>query len=247
MSTANIEIVERLQNACKDAFVGMMVSVEAGMSEKDIADVLRDNLAGLGITNHWYDVPFNVLIGVQRFRIGTTTTDYGVKSPSPHVQLEEGNVVYVDFSPMDPETGIWGDWSSTFVFRPQTEAAKRQVAFLETMRRVHCEGIPLIDARTTGAEVVRYYIDMYAKQNSIILDVRKNVGHSMHLGPKKGANRIWLDLENNNPLGSGIFTIEPGGMSSDEKMVARFEDCIFIPAVGAARIVGPAEPVPVSI
>src|ERR1035441_1029794 len=130
------------------------------MSEVDIANNLREIFTQNGINDYWYDVPFNVLIGVKRFQVGLTTSDYQIKSPSPDAILEEGETVYVDFAPMDPRTGIWGDWSSTCVFRPKTTDFN-QAQFLEDMRSLHRQGIFKITAATTGADVAQYYLDRY--------------------------------------------------------------------------------------
>lgn len=239
-----LQKVSNLQSICADSYVDAMENLQIGMSEVDIANILRELLEKQGINQHWYDVPFNVLIGVDRFKVGTTTTDYSLKSPSPDVKLEIGQFVHVDFAPMDPESCLWGDWSSTCVFRPNGEFGKAQVEFLDKMRRLQRTGISQITARTTGADVARYFLDQYEKFEVTLLDVRNNVGHSMHSGPKSEAERIWLDTENANPLGVGLYTVEPGGISRDGMYVARFEDCIYISPAGGASILGITELVP---
>jgi Xaa-Pro aminopeptidase len=241
------QVVSRLQQACATAFKDVMSELVPGMSEQQIADALRGHLANQDITQHWYDVPFNVLIGIERFRIGTTTSDYAVKAPSSQVTLAPGHTVYADFSPVDGKTGIWGDWSSTCIFRPTTEADNLQLRFLETMRKLHRKGITLITADTTGDEVAQYYLDRFAGLGVKLLDVRNNVGHSMHAGHKSQANRIWIDLQNRKPLGPGIFTVEPGGITDDGEMVARFEECILIPKTGPATIIDSGPMVPLDV
>jgi Xaa-Pro aminopeptidase len=238
------QVVSRLQRACATAFTEVMSTLTPGKTEQEIADALRRHLANQGLTQHWYDVPFVVLIGVERFRIGLTTPDYTIKAPSPDVRLEAGLTLHADFSPMDPDTGIWGDWSSTCIFRPTTSAHSQQLAFLETMRRLHRKGITLITAQTTGAEVAEYFLDRFAGLGVQLADVRDNVGHSIHAGPKSQANRTWLDLQNNHPLGPGIFTVEPGGITEDDHLVARFEECIHIPESGPATVVDSGPMVP---
>ncbi len=72
----------------------------------------------------------------------------------------------------------------------------------------------------------------------MIITSSNNVGHSIHAGPKIKAQRIWLDEDNNAPLGEGIFTIEPGGFRNKKEgigiVVGRFEDCIYISPDGKA-------------
>lgn len=221
-----VRIVGNLQIECADTFVAVLSSVKPGMSEHDIANELRAHMAWKGIADYWYEVPFIVLIGVERFCEGTTTTDYGVKAPSPDVVLSRGDVIHVDFSPMDPATGIRGDWSSTGVYQPETKAQHEQVDFLEKMRTLHREGARRITASTTGADVANYFHERYKQFETTLLDVRNNVGHSIHTGPKAQANRTWLDTTNTTPLGPGIFTVEPGGVTTDGTKVVRFEECI---------------------
>lgn len=239
-------IVAGLQETCAEAFTSVMSMLRSGMSETDIAVGLQAYLESRGIKQSWYDVPFMVLIGVERFRIGTTSTDYGEKGPSPSSYLSAGQFIHVDFSPMDPETGIWGDWSSTCVYEPTGENGREQIAFLTEMRQLQRRGIEHFTAQSTGADVAKYFLDQYAEHGVTILDVRNNVGHSIHSGPKIEANRTWLDLDNTKPLGPGIFTVEPGGISDGKNNVARFEDCIYVPVTGKASIIGNMKDVPLS-
>lgn len=241
-----LQKVSNLQTICAGSYVAAMENLQIGMSELDIANILRELLEKQGINQHWYDVPFIVLIGVDRFRVGTTTSDYSLKAPSPNVRLEKGQFIHVDFAPMDPETGLWGDWSSTCVFGPDGESGRAQVEFLDEMRRLQRSGINQISSKTTGADMARYFIDQYEQSGVTLLDVRNNVGHSMHSGPKSESNRIWLDTENSNPLGVGLYTVEPGGISGDGMYIARFEDCVYISPTGNAFILGDHKPVPLA-
>lgn len=237
--THAIPAVEKLQTLCAIVCAAVMQAVRAGMSETDLADEVLSQFSKHGINEHWYDNPVIALFGPDRFEIGTTVPDYTLKGPQADSFLEDGMAVHLDFAPVDPETGWWGDWSTTFVFNPSSDS--EEPAFLNECRGLQREGIAAITANTSGADVAQFFLDEFAKRNVALLDVRKNVGHSIHRGLKKDANRIWLDLENTEPLGEGIFTIEPGGRSSEsgkESLVARFEECIYIPASGPARILG---------
>ena len=247
MNAPDPRIVARLQDLCIITFVIVSRRLQPGMSEHDIADALRATMAEHGITEHWYDVPFIVLIGGDRFVEGTLTSDYAVKAPSSHVKLSQGDAVHIDFSPMDPSTGAWGDWSTTFVFDPATPHHRDQLDFLEEMRALHGQGIAQITARTTGAQVAQYFMDEFAQRGVELVDVRRNVGHSIHIGPKSRSDRIWLDLANNSPLGPGIFTVEPGGIHRARNVVARFEKCILIPEQGPATILGKDRAVPLMV
>ncbi len=231
-------IVNSLQDLCKKTFETVTRRLRTGMSEADIAEALKAYMLEQGVTNHWYDVPFIVLIGLERFKTGIVASDYAVKAPQKNVYLQEGDTIHIDFSPMDPRTQVWGDWSTTCIFHPQTSYELALLQFLDEMRALQREGIKNIEANSTGADVAKYYVDAYTGHGAVILDVRNNVGHTMHAGPKTQTSRIWLDAENTNPLGVGIFTVEPGGTRLSDNAVARFEECIYIPEEGHAIILG---------
>lgn len=246
-----IRIVENLQRQCVETYNHVLSRLRVGMSEVDIAELMRLEFERRGITEFWYNVPLCVLIGAARFKIGTTTADYAIKSPSKDVFLEQGSPVFFDVSPMDTKTKQWGDWSGTVVFHPRPIVDDEQIAFLKEVRQIHREGIQEIDAQTTGAEVATYYREVFEAKDITLLDARNNVGHSLHSGPKASAKRIWLDETNTNPLGEGIFAVEPGGRRSkgngNEYVVGRFEDSVYMPKTGRAVILGSQENVPLVI
>ena len=246
--TEKKRVVERLQRICADVFLRVSSHLQVGQSEFEIAEAFDKAFKEHGIVKHWYDVPFNVLIGAERFIEGTMTTDYSIKAPVKNIRLQSGEICYADFAPMDTKTGIWGDWSATIVFHPRHGLDNEQVAFLQEMRSIQRGIIERISAETTGRQVIELLQAVYERQDITIADVRKNVGHSMHAGLKKDAKRVWLDEENTTPLGEGIFTFEPGvykkSADGQRTLVARFEDCMYIPKKGFAEILGRKEPVP---
>jgi Xaa-Pro aminopeptidase len=244
MKNDKLEIVSQLQFICAEVFNEVTASLQPGMSEADIAKRLEHAFAGRGITEHWYDVPFNVLIGADRFTEGLMTTDYSVKSPSEKSVLKEGSILYIDFAPMDPATKTWGDWSRTVVFHPRPDIDDEEREFLYEVHQIQQGGIARITASMTGAEAALIFINTFAKQDMLLVDVRDNVGHSIHAGPKAEAKRVWLDLENTKQLGEGIFTVEPGASrvgKNGNTLVARFEDCIYIPPKGQPIVLGGTE------
>lgn len=231
---AKVKLVSNLQKISREVFNSTIQRLQVGMSEFDIADLIRDEFAKRRVVEFWYSVPEVVLIGSERFKIGTTTTDYSIKSPSKKIVLQEGSPFYADLSPMDSSTKTWGDWNGMIVFNPRIGLDDEQVAFLNEVRGIQLAGISHITASSSGADVAKYYLEEFKKHGIELLDVRNNVGHSIHSGPKDKAERVWLDLENDSLLGEGIFTIEPGGARGD--LVARFEECIYIPKQGPAKI-----------
>lgn len=235
-------IVEHLQKSSAQVCASIMTDLRVGLSEFDIANLIRLEFQKLGIKDFWYDVPQNVLIGTERFKIGTTTSDYAVKMPSDKVALVAGSPVFIDLAPMDSGTKQWGDWATTFIFQPRPGIDDEQQAFLKEMKQVHHTGLSQINSRSTGADICSHYLEEFALRNITPLDVRKNVGHSIHQGPKNQAKRIWLDETNAGPLGEGIYAVEPGGFrpksDGSDIVVGRFEECIYIPKEGNAVLLG---------
>lgn len=240
--TDRVSIVSNLQQISLNVFKSVITSLQGGMSEVDIAKLLKSEFKIRGIEEFWYDIPQNVLIGVERFREGTTITDYEIKRPSQEIFLEDGLPVFIDLSPVDPQTKQWGDWSSTAIFHPRQDLDNEQLAFLEEMRQIHRQGLTLISSEVTGSEIISYYLEALNQRGITLLDVRNNVGHSVHSGAKDRAQRIWLDKGNENKLEEGIYAVEVGGfrVRKDGKgaSVGRFEECIFVPKEGNAILLG---------
>lgn len=240
--TKKVKVIGDLQNKSADVFDNVVHSLKAGMSEKEIAEAIKQEFKIKGIEEFWYNVPITVLIGVDRFKVGTTTPDYVVKNPSKDILLEEGSPLFIDLSPVDPKTKLWGDWSSMVIFHPRKKVDDEQVAFLEEMRQIHRKGISMITSHSTGLDVIKIYLELFKNKGITLLDVRKNVGHSIHSGPKDKTKRIWLDEDNLNLLGEGLFAVESGGFRKKKDgsgiIVGRFEECIYIPKEGNAILLG---------
>lgn len=250
--TDRINIVSNLQQISADVFKKAITSLQVGMSEVDIANLVKLEFRKRGIEEFWYDIPQNVLIGVERFKEGTTTADYEIKKPSKDIFLKEDLPVFIDLSPVDPQTKQWGDWSSTVVFHPKRVRDNEQPIFLEELRQIHRQGITLITSKITGSEVIDYYLEEFKKRGITLLDVRNNVGHSIHAGSKNQAQRVWLDNNNKNSLRVGIYAIEVGGFRIGKKdkrrtVVGRFEECVYIPREGSAIMLGSNELVPLKV
>ena len=232
------KVVRNLQKKSIEVFNTVTGCLKIGMSEAEIADLVRIEFKKREITEFWYSIPINVLIGTERFQIGITTSDYSIKAPAKDIYLQEGLTVFIDLHPMDPKTKLWGDWASMIVFHPRDGIDNEQVSFLDEMRQIHKNSTSQITAMTTGADVANYYLKEFTKRGITLSDVRNNVGHSIHHGPKDKAQRIWLDEKNTNELGEGIFAVEPCGVrkNTNSIVVARLEECIYIPKKGNAII-----------
>jgi Xaa-Pro aminopeptidase len=240
-----ITITTSLQSACYESFAAVMTKLEIGMSETKIADLLHKEMTEKGINEYWYDVPIFALIGADRF-FEIANKDYKAKSPHKNVYLQVGDPVYIDIHPQDTVKKIWGDWNSMLVFRAREGIDDEELAFLEEIRDIQRKSFSLLNAQMTAADVAIHFITEYEKRNITLSDVRNTVGHSMHYGPKLPEKRIFLEKNNNTVLGEGLFAIEPGGYrkknSGKGYLVGRFEEVVFIPKNGNARLLGIDKP-----
>jgi Xaa-Pro aminopeptidase len=242
-----IIITDKLQTACYEAFSSIVAKLQSGMSELEIAKKIREALKQKKISEYWYDVPIFVIIGADRF-FDIAKRNYPAKSPHPDIFLQEGDPIYIDIHPRDTTTKIWGDWNSMVVFRPGSETDEEQVSFLEEVRKIHRKGIEKFNSCMTAADVAEYYFSEFEKRTITLSDVRNNVGHSMHSGPKLPEKRTFLEKGNNTVLSEGIYAIEPGGYRKKKSgkgfVIGRFEDAIYIPKSGNAKLLGKSELLP---
>ncbi len=245
-----VQITSRLQSNCYDAYLSVGNKFTVGISEEDIAQIIKSELAKQNVTEYWYDIPIIVLIGSNRFK-DITVKDYVKKSPSRKIMLKAGDPLYIDIHPLDNSSKQWGDWNTMAVFHPRDHIDNEQINFLEEMYQIQRNGMAKIHAGLTGAEVYNYFMDIFDQKGIILCDVRNNVGHSMHTGQKGNAAISFLDTNNHEKLGEGIYAVEPSGYrqrkSSDGIVVGRFEDCIYLPARGKSIFLGNPKMLPVVI
>lgn len=247
-----VEVVDKLQKICAEIYIHVVASLKTGMSEKDIAEMVRREFSKRGINEYWYDVPIMILIGEDRF-LDMAKPDYALKSPSEHSLLREGNSIFIDMHPMD-SNGFWGDYSAMSVFKPEAEDQDK-VAFLREVFSIQRQGINAITTGMRANVIANLFKNTFAKNNIISLDVRRsNVGHSMHKGPKKNADgtdkRTFIESGVTVLLDEGIYAIEPGGFQKKNDgriLVGRFEDCVYVPKKGRAMILGNTEPLMYSV
>lgn len=246
-----VKVVSELQKQSVNVFKEVSQSLRVGMSEQDIAALIKAKYEKRGIIDFWYDVPIIVLIGVERF-LDAANADYTTKSPSASHVLNEGDMLYVDLHPRDSKTGLWGDWDTMAIFQPRKGIDDEQVAFLEEIREIHRDGIAKLTPNMTGADVVNYYLEEYKKRGiNLIIGEKPDVGHTIHEGKKTDTKRLLLTAENTTPISGYVYAIEPGGArqkkSGARVVVGRFEESVYIPKDSPAIILGSQELLPMTI
>lgn len=245
-----VKVVSNLQNTSKMVFKTVMSRLKSGMSEEDIASEFRTEFRKRNISDFWYSIPIIVLISVERFLTGANA-NYDIKSPANDIKLKDGSLIYIDLHPMDQETKFWGDWNSMIIYRPREGVDDEQVIFLEEMRQIHRDGIAQITSKTTGKELIDFYTKTYeSKGITPIWDKIKDIGHTLHEGPKDSVSRRFITADDIQTLGGNIIAVEPSGFrrkNNHEVVVARFEECIYIPENGIAIILGNNELLPLIV
>ena len=235
MDRKDINKVKTLQLLSYDIYLNTISRLKSGMSENDIAEIILKQYKRAGIENFWYDIPIMVLIGEKRFL--DMNGDYEKKTPSDKYLLNTGDTINFDFTPIEKD-GLRGTFSATYIFRPKTDYDFEKIEFLKLMRKIQRDGIKQITSLSRVDDIANWYLDKFRGNGITLVDVRNNLGHSMHKGAKKNSDesekRIFIDTKNNNPIGEGIFAIEPAGFkrSKNEKdkiLVGKFEDCLYVP------------------
>jgi hypothetical protein len=245
-----IQIVSHLQQMCWEIFATSVQVLKTGISEYDYAELLRKEFKKKKIVSFWYDVPIFVLFGTTRF-LDIASKDYQIKSPHKSVFLQEGDPIYIDFHPQDADTKLWGDWNSMVVFHPRVGRDDEQIAFLEEVRDIQRKGFLHLRATMNASDIANYYVNEFEKHDIILSDVRNNVGHSMHSGPKLPEKRLFLENGMQKPLGDEIYAIEPGGYRKKRLgkgiVVGRFEECVLVTQREPAIILGSQKLLPLVI
>ena len=166
--------------------------------------------------------------------------DYELKSPSTEIILKKGNVFFIDITPQEKLDGRWGDFSATGLYKSQDD---EQISFIQHMQTIHQIGISHIHADMKGSEVFDWFKERFDEEEMQLIDPRSNVGHSIGYGTKQSYDRFFLDSLHQTPMGRSLYAIEPGGVKGN--LVARFEDCIYVPPSGSAVILGRKELLPI--
>lgn len=248
VSQEAVEITDNLQKVCDTAFRTVLGELQIGMSEHDVYRALETELAKLGVTDFWYDIPIMVLSGVVRFN-DMTSSDYKAKRPSEEVYIREGDPVFVDIHPRektDEGNGRWGNYARTFIVNPTNQA---QLSFARLMRRIELDGIHNLGALNRCQDVATYFSNKFQKLEIGLVDVRGNFGHNMGYGAKNQyLDRTFLDTDTHTLLEGQIWGIEPGGFTKVENdigqhkiLIARFEDCVHV-SDGTVRTLGSNQP-----
>jgi len=247
----DIKVISKLQNISKEVFRTVTSHLESDISEVDIAGQIRIEFKKRNVLKFWYTVPIIVLIGTERF-INGANANYDTKKPDGHITLQDGSIIYIDLHPTDTKTELWGDWNSMIVYHPRDEKDSEQVSFLEEMRQIHREGISKITSSTTGKELVDFYTHSYElKGITPIWNNIRDIGHTIHSGPKESAKRRFITADDLSAFSNCVIAIEPSGFkkkkNSNEFVVARFEECVYVPESGKATLLGNNDIIPLIV
>jgi Metallopeptidase family M24 len=244
-----IEVTEWMQKQCIHAYLAITSELKNGYSEKRIEQAIRDVLRENGLDDFWYDIPVMVLIGVERF-FHMANSEYHVKIPSDDINLIPGDYIFIDMHPRHP-SGRWGNFAATGIYRPGDDA--EAINFLQQMQKIQTDVVGSLNSQDNGADIANRFQRKFQLEQINLVDVQGCFGHDMLYGQKRGSferdRRSFLDKYNTITIGGRIWGIEPGGSrirsSGNSFVVARFEDCVYVPFHGPPIILGRQESIPV--
>lgn len=224
-------ITKDLQIKCLDTYLETMGELEAGQNEAQIAKRIREKLDKRGIVDFWYNVPIFVLFGVERF-MTTGEKSYDIKNPKRNRILEGGDPVFIDMHVRDIESGVWGDFSATVIYKP---IFQEQVDFLAEVQNIQNQTIAEISSETTPNQLASSFLRRFDLAGITPVDVLNNFGHIIGRGEKNSWSRIFIDTETETPtMANAIWGIEPGGYMDtlQGRVVGRFETCVWVSPSG---------------
>jgi Metallopeptidase family M24 len=241
-----IAITTSMQRNCIETYLAVANTLESGMSEADIAERVRQELKNRGYSRYWYTISILVLIGPVRF-LQMADPDYSAKNPSKNVFLQEGDTFFIDMHPMHIPSGCWGNFGATGLYRSVEDF--EQITFLNEMQFIQMESIRGFKPEITARDVSVYFQGIFQERAIELVDVRFNIGHAMQRGPKRWTRKsFFLDENNYRPIGNRILGIEPGGKRNRRSgkgiVVARFEQCVYMPENSSPIILGHTGTIP---
>jgi Xaa-Pro aminopeptidase len=196
---------ERIQHIVVSVTDDLLLKIKPGMSEKDVADLYRNMLQGVGLHNHWY--PILIYAGEWTGKSITRR----VHLPSKEVVIQNPDIVFLDSTPIDKT--VWGNWCRTFT-----------VGSNEFFQKLCNDCDEIVDqtydyskknARFIG-DIFDYCMDLIKNKGLTLLDSMNDVGHSIFQVPDGQRveetpieDRLFIDKKSRKVKLRGIISIEP--------------------------------------
>lgn len=198
----------------------VVLHLEAGMSERDVAGLAEARLAAHGFTG-WYHPPE---VWIRR------STPPLLPAPSASRKLQVGDVVTIDLGPADADA--YGDFAWSLAFGTVTEPRLLEVA--RTCTRASCG----YASRWKTIGEILIFVQAWAVNRRMTLTRGGSVGHRVL--PREGwvrtgfprsahlATLLWRNrIHRLNPERmDGMFAIRP--VVRDGEAVAAFEEVVYV-------------------
>lgn len=179
--------------------------IRPGMSEIDVADIFKKELADRGLTDHWY--PIQVHAGI------STSLPISRRShlPVADVFVKENDIVVLDCTPLD--STVWSNWAEGFIIG-HDPFLEKLVADIQKIVDDAYE-YATTQANTIG-DIYSFVLDQAHQNGFKSLNPRKDVGHSIFQVPLGQTvektpleDRLFISEEYSDRPITGIVSIEP--------------------------------------
>ncbi|MDD4938413.1 MAG: M24 family metallopeptidase [Candidatus Shapirobacteria bacterium] len=194
-----------LQKYTVDATNKLIKWISPGQSEKEVADKYNSILLEMGFSEHWYPILVcaNETTGMPMSR--------RIHLPSNEIYIKENGIVSIDCTPM--KGTVWTNWSDTVVIGKNS--------FFENLINDTKDIVEKISINTkekfkTIGELYNFSCNLVKNKKIEILDVNKDVGHSIFQVPKGQTveetpmqDRLLINNQFAKQNLLGIISIEP--------------------------------------
>ena len=215
-SEYEIECIIKAQRIAEEAFEKTLTEIKVGMTERQVADILEDNMKAFGSEGISFD----------------TIVLFGENSAMPHGEpsdtvIKEGNFLLFDFGAT--YNGYHSDMTRTVAIG---YATKRMKEIYNIVLNAQVNAIDNMKIGMTGAEI-----------DSIARTIIKNAGYGDNFGHSLG-HSVGLEIHEypnfspsfDKPIEKGVvMTVEPGIYLSGEFGV-RIEDMVVLTENGVKNL-----------
>lgn len=196
------------QKLAKAAALSAVAAARAGISERDVEEIVHDYFRQHGAEGIWTIT--NVGLGEN------TRVCFPTQGPSDKT-AQERDVLMVDVHPITAE-GSWGDCTRCAVIGDYPEATQA----LRDLERIHYETIALCRPGMLASELFGLSHERLTQEGFILLDLLGNIGHSLTAGA--AYTHGFIDAGNATPMW-GAWAIEPFAQRGE--VAVKVEDLVW--------------------
>jgi len=196
------------QKLAKAAALSAVAAARAGISERDVEEIVHDYFRQHGAEGIWTIT--NVGLGEN------TRVCFPTQGPSDKT-AQERDVLMVDVHPITAD-GSWGDCTRCAIIGDYPEATQA----LRDLERIHYETLSLCRPGMPASELFGLSHERLTQEGFILLDLLGNIGHSLTAGA--AYTHGFIDAGNATPMW-GAWAIEPFAQRGE--VAVKVEDLVW--------------------